>query len=92
MPNWLLYDVCRLHVDYILKAENSFREKHFLSAKFGLNLTAIDARNNKNVHGVTSKEIAFKFMNTLNKTQKEAFYQLYKLDYELFGYSFDEFL
>ena len=91
VPNWLLCDVCRLNVDYIIKAEHLNEETSYLAAKFGLNLTGLEKKENVNVNGVTSEQITSKFMDRLSFAQKKAFYQIYEPDFKLFGYSFYPF-
>ena len=46
----------------------------------------------RNVAPVADKERTKKYFGMLGKKQKEALFEMYKLDFELFGYRADEYM
>ena len=87
-------DVCHTNFDYVGKIETEEDDRKFLLRRLRLPVAKVavhlNQRNRQNKSRSTSK-LARIFFATLDKSDIEKLYELYKLDFELFGYSYKDF-
>ena len=72
----------------IVKLETFNEDKTYVSKLFGLEFQEIQAR--KSAGGSTAK-VSKEYFSMLDNTTVERLYNIYKIDFEMFGYSFQEY-
>ena len=87
-------DVCHSNFNFVGKLETESSDRKFLLDLFHLNVTRrgihLNNRNRGNLGKSTSK-VAKDYFKTLSKNEIEKFYEIYRLDFEMFGYDFKKY-
>lgn len=92
-PYWSQCGVCSTDYQIVIKLETMADDEQFLAH-------IADLKEIQNVHewrnlkraSVTSSTVQPKYYGTLTKRQIRLLYERYKVDFELFGYTIDEYL
>ncbi|XP_071530464.1 carbohydrate sulfotransferase 11-like [Panulirus ornatus] len=92
-PYWVQCGVCASDYQVIIKLETMAAEEQFLAQVANLKeIENIHEWRNLKKAQVSSAEVVSQYYKTLTKKQIMLLYECYKLDFDLFGYSFGEHL
>ena len=86
--HWLPYvskcSLCSFDFTAVGKLENMQEDIHFIGKVAGVELESIVTNPSS---GGSTSELARKYFSQLDKEDVEKLFQLYKMDFEMFGYS-----
>ena len=89
-PHWLPFvtkcSLCSFDYTAVGKLENMQEDIHFIGQMAGVELESISTNPSS---GGSTSELAREYFSQLDKDDVEKLYQLYKMDFEMFGYSPD---
>ena len=86
-PSYFHCSVCEIDYQDILHLETVEEEEHFLKAKLSPNFQQSFHENHKE-EGLSSKEITEIYFEILSDQEIQKLYEVYKLDFLIFGYEF----
>jgi hypothetical protein len=90
-PYWSRCNTCFLGLDFIGKSETMAKDRIYLKSALGLKVRTLNTF--AKVHmGKPTHSAALDMFRTLTRTQVQALYEMYKPDFELFGYEPDVYL
>ncbi|XP_023335026.1 carbohydrate sulfotransferase 8 [Eurytemora carolleeae] len=79
---------CSFSYNYILHFENIDQEEIFFAEELGAKDKIQHRWENRNDEGFKKEELVGKYFSLLNDSEIEKLYQIYKDDFQLFGYQF----
>lgn len=93
VPYWAQCGVCSSDYQIVVKLETMKSDEQFLA--YAADLKEIqNIYEWRNVGGMSSStsSVSSKYFGTLRRSQVQDLFEVFRLDFELFGYSPDEFL
>lgn len=94
--HWKQYDMlchpCLIYYDFIGHFENLYTEADQLLNILQVSDKVQFPRNKTSSYKLPTKVLAKEYLNSLSKQAKEKLYDKYKHDFELFGYSMEDYL
>ncbi|KAK4298765.1 hypothetical protein Pmani_028919 [Petrolisthes manimaculis] len=93
LPYWVQCGVCSSDYQVVVKLETMQTDVQFLAYAAGLKeIQNIYEWRNVGGESSSSSSVSSKYYSTLSRSQVQELYEIFRLDFELFGYSIDEFL
>ncbi|KAK3891853.1 hypothetical protein Pcinc_004271 [Petrolisthes cinctipes] len=93
LPYWVQCGVCSSDYQVVIKLETMQTDVQFLAYAAGLKeIQNIYEWRNVGGESSSSSSVSSKYYSTLSRSQVQELYEIFRLDFELFGYSVDEFL
>jgi len=89
-PVYINCGPCKQRYDIIMKMETLSRDTQYLKDLLHLNID-IKFTHHQGLHGHTSNNITVEYFKQLSRKQKNNLLQMYKLDFELFGYDWRKY-
>ena len=90
-PYWVRCHTCSLHLNFIGKLETVVQDRLVLKQVLGLKVKTLNVK--AKVHrGPPTRKVAAEMYRTLSPSQIRGLYQMYRLDFELFGYDPEPYL
>ena len=80
---------CDLEYLVIAKLETFNEDQKFVSQLFGLEFEELQTHQSA---GGSTKKVSKDYFSMLDENTVERLYNFYKIDFEMFGYSFQEYL
>ena len=91
-PFWYRCSVCYLKPDFIGKTETMMQDKEYLVEKLGLDIPEKHMEKVANARGgMPTADATLEWFRNLTKTQVTKLYEVYRLDFEMFGYSIEPY-
>jgi len=88
-PITLLCQTCQYDFNYILRYENISEEEQFFVKEIGAEDLIKSQWRNSNKRNMSDTELLQSYFNLLSNKEISKLYQIYRLDFEEFEYSFE---
>ncbi|XP_018022696.1 carbohydrate sulfotransferase 11-like [Hyalella azteca] len=86
-PYFLNCGACDLNYEYIVKMETWSEDLRYLLPKFNM-----DEKNEVHENAKNSTDVSYRYIRALPKQLILKLYEIYKIDFEMFDYSLNQYM